>query len=251
MQHIQITSLFISLLILTSCSNKQPGSDRATHYPEQITKIFNAHGGFNRWEEMKTLKFSKDNEHHLIDLQSRKVLVEGEKRTIGFDGTEVWVVPDSLTNGARFYHNLYFYFYSMPFVFGDPGIVYEDVGVRELFGMNLRGIKISYNAGVGDSPKDNYILYYDESSNFMKALMYTVTFRSQESSDKYNLIKYDEWQEVNGLRLPKKIQWYNFKNDSVGDVRNEVIFSDVSLSKDQVDAGLFAIRKGAGIAGRQ
>ncbi|MBK7653503.1 MAG: hypothetical protein IPJ20_26095 [Flammeovirgaceae bacterium] len=139
----------------------------------------------------------------------------------------------------------------MPFVLGDPGIHYDDAGSKELFGMNLRGIKISYGDGVGDSPKDNYILYYDESTNTMKALMYTVTFRSQESSDKFNLIKYDEWQDVNGILLPKKIQWYNFKNDSIGEMRNEVLFTEVSLSTDQVDQGLFAIRDGAGIAGMQ
>lgn len=242
-----------SLLILTFCTNQQQAESKAAtaHHSEQIAKIFKAHGGFNQWAEMKTLKFSKDGEHHWIDLNSRKVLVEGQKRTIGFDGKNVWVVPDSLTNGARFYHNLYFYFYAMPFVLGDPGIHYEDVGNKQLFGMNLHGIKISYGDGVGDSPKDNYILYYNEESNTMKALMYTVTFRSQESSDKFSLIKYDTWQDVNGVLLPEKIQWYNFKNDSIGEMRNEVLFTNVSLSKDQVDQNLFAIREGAGIAGMQ
>jgi hypothetical protein len=242
-----------SLLILTFCTNQQQAESKAAtaHHSEQIAKIFKAHRGFNQWAEMKTLKFSKDGEHHWIDLNSRKVLVEGQKRTIGFDGKNVWVVPDSLTNGARFYHNLYFYFYAMPFVLGDPGIHYEDVGNKQLFGMNLHGIKISYGDGVGDSPKDNYILYYNEESSTMKALMYTVTFRSQESSDKFSLIKYDTWQDVNGVLLPEKIQWYNFKNDSIGEMRNEVLFTNVSLSKDQVDQNLFAIREGAGIAGMQ
>ncbi|MDZ7646634.1 MAG: DUF6503 family protein [Cytophagales bacterium] len=242
-----------SLLILTFCTNQQQAESKAStaHHSEQIARIFKAHSGFNQWAEMKTLKFSKDGEHQLIDLNSRKVLVEGEKRTIGFDGKDVWVVPDSLTNGARFYHNLYFYFYAMPFVLGDPGIHYEDVGSKELFGMNLHGIKISYGDGVGDSPKDNYVLYYDEESNTMKALMYTVTYRSQESSDKFSLIKYDAWQDVNGVLLPQKIQWYNFKNDSIGEIRNEVLFTEVSLSKDLVDQNLFTIREGAGIAGME
>lgn len=254
MKYSLATILSCALLIfLSQCTNRQQsGSNTATaHHSEQIAKVLKAHGGFNRWAEMKTLKFSKSGEHHLIDLNSRKVLVEGEKRTIGFDGKDVWVVPDSLTTGARFYHNLFFYFYAMPFVLGDPGIHYDDAGSKELFGMNLRGIKISYGDGVGDSPKDNYILYYNEESNTMKALMYTVTFRSQESSDKFSLIKYDTWQDVNGVLLPEKIQWYNFKNDSIGEMRNEVLFTNVSLSKDQVDQNLFAIREGAGIAGMQ
>jgi hypothetical protein len=117
--------------------------------------------------------------------------------------------------------------------------------------MNLRGIKVSYGDGVGDSPKDNYILYYDDASKQMQALMYTVTFRSQEASEKFNLIKYDEWQAVAGILLPKKLQWYNYKNDSVGEMRNEVLFSEVMLSKTKPDERIFLKPEGAGIAGMQ
>jgi hypothetical protein len=43
----------------------------------------------------------------------------------------------------------------MPFVLGDPGISYEDLADKEILGLNYGVIKISYGAGVGDSPKDN------------------------------------------------------------------------------------------------
>lgn len=246
-----IATIIISIALF-QCSKKNETQNNTSNHSELITKVFGAHGGYDAWAEMKSLSFTLPNgEHHLIDLDSRKVLVEGEKRTIGFDGKNVWVLPDSLTDGARFYHNLYFYFFAMPFVLGDPGISYEDAGARELFGMNLRGIKVSYAAGVGDSPKDNYILYFDEASKTMKALMYTVTFRTRESTDKFNLIKYDQWQDISGVRLPKKLQWYNYKNDSVGEMRNEAIFSSVSLSKDKPEEKLFAKPEGAGIAGME
>jgi Fe-S cluster biosynthesis and repair protein YggX len=244
---------FVSVT-LSQCKKADNETETKTQvsYPAAITKVFDAHGGYDKWSEMQELQFKLANgEHQLIDLHSRKVLVESEKRTIGFDGKDVWVVPDSLTTGARFYHNLYFYFYAMPFVLGDPGINYEEVGDKELFGMSLSGIKISYGDGVGDSPKDNYVLYFDKTSNTMKALMYTVTFKSQEASEKFNLIKYDEWQDVEGILLPKKLQWYNYKNDSVGEMRNEVIFSEVSLSKSKPDEKFFIKPEGAGIAEKQ
>lgn len=249
---ISVSALIIISISLYQCSTKSETQTNTAHHSEAINKVFDAHGGYNTWSEMKGLSFSLPNgENQVIDLTSRKVLVAGEKRTIGFDGKDVWVMPDSLTNGARFYHNLYFYFFSMPFVLGDPGIYYEDAGSKQLFGMNLHGIKVSYGAGVGDSPKDNYILYFDETSNTMKALMYTVTFRTQEASEKFNLIKYDEWQDVSGVLLPKKLQWYNYKNDSIGEMRNEVIFSQVSLFKTNPDETLFTKPEGAGIAGMQ
>lgn len=249
---INAISIIIISIVFFQCYKKNETQNNTSHHSESITKVFGAHGGYNTWSEMKSLSFTLANgERHLIDLNSRKVLVEGEKRTIGFDGQDVWVVPDSLVNGARFYHNLYFYFLAMPFVLGDPGISYEDAGKKELFGMNLRGIKVSYGVGVGDSPKDNYILYFDEATNSMKALMYTVTFRSQESTDKFNLIKYDDWQDISGVLLPKKLQWYNYKNDSVGEMRNEAIFTQVSVSKNKPDEKLFIKPEGAGIAGMQ
>lgn len=250
----KVVTLILISFTLSQCkkTDNETESKTRVNHPETITKVFDAHGGYNAWSQMNTLSFSMTNdEHQLIDLHSRKVLIKGEKRTVGFDGTDVWVVPDSLATGARFYHNLYFYFYSMPFVLGDPGIKYEEVGDKELFGMNLSGIKISYGDGVGDSPKDNYILYFDKSSNTMKALMYTVTFKSQEASEKFNLIKYDEWQELDGILLPKKLQWYQYKNDSVGEMRNEVLFSEVTLSKTKPDDKIFIKPEGAGIAGMQ
>jgi hypothetical protein len=250
----KIIALVFLSATLSQCKKAETETDAKSQpqNSESIEKVFDAHGGYNTWAEMQGLEFTLANgERHQIELKSRKVLVEGEKRTIGFDGTDVWVVPDSLTNGARFYHNLYFYFYAMPFVLGDPGIIYEDIDSRELFGMNLRGIKVSYGDGVGDSPKDNYILYYDDASKQMQALMYTVTFRSQEASEKFNLIKYDEWQDVAGILMPKKLQWYTYKNDSVGEMRNEVLFSEVTLSKTKPDDKIFLKPEGAGIAGMQ
>jgi len=41
----------------------------------------------------------------------------------------------------------------------------------------------------------------------MEWLAYTVTFASKMPSDKYNIIRYNSWENVNGLILPKEITW--------------------------------------------
>ena len=43
---------------------------------------------------------------------------------------------------------------------------------------------------------------------------YTVTFRSKKPSDKFKMIRYNKWENVNGLMLPKEITWY--KKDENG-----------------------------------
>jgi hypothetical protein len=48
----------------------------------------------------------------------------------------------------------------------------------------------------------------------MEWLGYTVTYRSKKASDKFKMIKYDNWNNVNGLILPTEITWY--KSDENG-----------------------------------
>lgn len=221
-------------------------SVRDERHSENIYKIFEAHGGYSRWTSMKELSFKKGEERHLINLKNRHSIIEAPDRTIGFDGRQVWVSPESAeVDGARFYHNLFFYFYAMPFVLGDPGVFYEDIEDREIHGKTYSGIKISYDMGVGDSPKDNYIIWYDSETYRMEWLMYTVTFRSREVSENYRLIKYDKWEEFGGLVLPKAIQWHHFKNDTIGDMRNEVIFSSIFISEKAPRMNLFQMPEDA------
>ena len=102
----------------------------------------------------------------------------------------------------------------MPFVLADDGISYEKVNDLVFEGVNYPGYKISYNANKGTSPDDNYIIYYNPETYQMEWLKYTVIFKSKKPSDKFNVIRYHKWENVNGLVLPKEITWY--KKDENG-----------------------------------
>lgn len=199
---------------------------------------------------MNQLTFEmEDNERHLISLKERLVRIDGADQTIGFDGEKVWVAPDSAeAANARFYHNLYFYFFAMPFVLGDPGVRYEDLESRQLSGKTYDAVKVSFQSGVGDSPKDNYILYYDPETFQMEWLMYTVTYFDNQETNRYNLIKYDQWAEYEGLKLPAVLQWYEYQDDVVGEVRNQVRFENVVVTTNQPDIGAFEMPENARVA---
>ena len=79
----------------------------------------------------------------------------------------------------------------------------------------------------------------------MAWLGYTVTFRSGEKSDSWSFIKYETWEEVNGLLLPKKLTWYNVKDNKPTDARNERVFDKVTVSNLKLDASVFEKPKGA------
>lgn len=42
----------------------------------------------------------------------------------------------------------------------------------------------------------------------MEWLAYTVTFKSHALNDDFHIIKYNKWENFNGLVLPKEITWY-------------------------------------------
>ena len=138
----------------------------------------------------------------------------------------------------------------MPFVVGDPGAYYEVLGPRTLNGQAYNQVKVSYQENVGDAPDDNYIILSDPESNQMKWLMYTVTYRSGEPSERYSLIGYENWTEFNGVMLPTSLKWYQFNADTVGAERSEVFFVDIALSENSIDQSLFSKPKGSQIAPR-
>lgn len=256
MKYVIVGTALAFLFIGCQPNQQQEASDsideapvKVDHHSASITQVFDAHGGYANWASMKQMSYDRGGEKTVVNLENRKIKLTSETQTIGFDGANVWIAPDSLdASRARFYHNLYFYFYAMPFVVGDPGVFYEDVEPKDFLGKSLNGVKVSYGDGIGDSPKDYYIVWYDPTTYKMEWLMYTVTFRSGEAHENYNLIKYDQWAEVEGLNLPTTIQWYVYKDGEIGEMRNEATFENIQLSVTAPSDDLFVMPEGAKIA---
>lgn len=244
------TAFFLSWLgFLCACSQteqqKQPEEAVAIQYPEAIGKVWEAHGGLERWRKMESLYFEiaseGENERNYVQLKDRRDRVEGENYTMGYDGKEVWLEADTAYKGnPEFYHNLNFYFLAMPFVLADDGINYSTAEPLEFEGVTYPGVGISYEAGVGTSPKDEYFIHYDAETYQMAWLGYTVTYFSGEKSDDVHWIRYTEWNEFNGLKLPTKLTWYNYEDGLPTEVRNDKEFVNLELKEEPFEDGLFA-----------
>jgi hypothetical protein len=215
----KIVLLLVFSVVMISCKKeakkaskeKEEVTIHKDHFPDELAKVFTKHGGIDTWRKAKVLSFNKGEEVHTTDLQTRKTIINHPKYSLGFDGKEVWLdeaEKGSFKKNPTFYYNLYFYFYAMPFVLADDGIMYEKVDGITFENTTYPGIKISYNANVGTSPDDNYIIYYHPETHQMEWLAYTVTFKSKQPSDTYKIIKYNTWENVNGVVLPKEITWY-------------------------------------------
>ncbi|SNZ00370.1 DUF6503 family protein [Flagellimonas pacifica] len=220
--------------------------ESAPMFTEALAKVFDTHGGLNMWRAQRTLTYEMPKtdftETHTIDLWSRRDRVDTPQFSMGFDGNQVWLLDtDKEYKGdAGFYHNLMFYFYAMPFVLADDGINYSKTEALEYEGKSYPGVSISYNSGIGTSPKDEYFIHFDPETNKMSWLGYTVTYRTGEVSDNVKWIRYNDWQEIDGLTLPKSITWYNYEGTKILDARNTVQFENISLSKMGMPESFYA-----------
>lgn len=250
--------LLFALLIISACKQETKPVENVDYseekmevttsvYPENVTKILNAHGGIDQWNTFNSLVFTMKkptgDEVTITDLKDRRSFIETDAFKIGYTGKETWLVnkgENKYKGNPQFYYNLMFYFYAMPYVLADDGITYSNVEPLKVDGKEYPGIKISYAAEVGESPDDQYIMYYDADTNKMAWLGYTVTYFTKEKSDKWSFIKYADWQTINGIVLPKTLEWYKAEGFTIGEKRNDLLFTDISLSKDKLEDSVFA-----------
>lgn len=226
----------------TTATNPNETSSR---YPTVLQNIFKAHGGLNTWNSMNSLQFSFDKldhvEIHTTDLKSRKAFIESSAYTIGFDGENAWIKDDNnkFNGNASFYYNLMFYFYTMPFVISDPGVFYTERKDTTLEFQTYGTLHIGFSRSVGASPQDEYIIFYNKKTFEMAWLGYTVTYFDRKRSTEWHFIKYDNWQTINGLKLPKTLIWYQTENDKPQNSINKVEFFDVSVTSETKNPSFF------------
>ena len=258
--------VLFSLLILSfiSCKEASTVADKvsmndkaqmvaekaAIDYPADLDKVFDNHGSVDKWKAMKALTFEivkeGGNEKTMTDLYNRHERIEAASATTGFTGEKYWVEADTSYKGnPKFYTNLMFYFYAMPFVLTDDGINYTKAEPLVFEDKSYPGYRISYGDGVGISPKDEYFIHYDPQTYEMAWLGYTVTFSSGKASDKISWIRYDDWAQINGLKLPQSMSWFKTEENKPTEKRNTRTFANVKVSETAFSAGTFDMPAGA------
>ncbi|MEQ9591626.1 MAG: DUF6503 family protein [Cyclobacteriaceae bacterium] len=246
--------------LLVSCSSKPQAEETPIDYyeglPESFSNLLKAHGGLDTWRSFKSFEYDLQHqndtvpsEHYTLDLTNRKDLTVADSFKIGFDGEEVWVAPNRAAykgRSARFYHNLYSYFFTIPFIVADPGVIYKDDTVT-VDGKLYNAIHVAFEEGVGDAAEDTYKILIDPTTGKMAMLLYTVTYYSGEAHENYNALSYENWTDINGVELATKLVGYKYANGTIGDKRYEVTFSNVTLGTEPPNQELFAMPAGAAI----
>lgn len=240
--------LLLCIAILAGCQVAEQAAPASTLPTDALDKALAAHGGLDVWQNQGSLSYTmvkgERTEQHLIDLKTRNILHSGDGYAFGFDGANVWVSPvaDAYPGNPLFAKGLDFYFFAMPFVLADPGTIRESLGLTNFNGASYETMKISFEAGTGDSPDDYYIAHFDPATHQLRYLLYTVTFMSQTPNEQYYARAYDAWESIDGLLLPTKMTSYAWDSETrtTGETYREVFFSDIALATTQPAATSFA-----------
>lgn len=231
----------------------------------QLEATYDAHGGLALWRSYRTVEYDmvwesprrvlKDQQ--TFDLKTRNGLIRGENYLLGADGKDVWIRPGLDALGGmppRFYMWTPFYFFAMPFVFADPGVVLEPLGARRVGGVDYDAVKVSFEPGTGDSPEDYYLAHLDKKSRQLKVVAYIVTYPSLRKGKPLTELEphalvFDEWQTAHSLSVPRSARFFNWKNDDLeGEPVGTIRFSGVRFSGEPPAADRFIKPEDAVIA---
>lgn len=163
---------------------------------------------------------------------------------IVFDGKTAWLSPaDAELPGprARFHVLTWPYFAAAAYKLDDPGTTLHDAGVLSVRGTDDRhaGVKITFDAGVGDTPDDWYIAFADPQTNRLAALAYIVTYGKDqaEAEESPGIILYDDFVDIDGV--PFSTQWtfhhWNGK-DGIGERKGHATLSNIAFVEPADDA---------------
>lgn len=70
-------------------------------------------------------------------------------------------------------------------------------------------------------------------------LPYKVTFDKDEKSKNFRYIQYHDWQLLNGLKLPKALNWYKLGDGHPSKKRNTLKFIEVEVRPEALKQLLF------------
>lgn len=260
--------LTISLIVCTfACQNdkKQPGATLVqTQKGETMTaeekegrrlleKCIAAHGGLAQWRAFEGLEYNLDDNgkqvYQLTHLKDRRAYLKSKDYQVGFDGKVAWAVPDAKKvsgSSAGFYYNLDFYFVGIPFLLMDPGVLVSHAGKVTIKGEEFESLKVTFGSDVGLTPEDVYYLYLDPASHMLQILTYSISYFNKESAAINSAKVYSDYIDVQGLKMPTKMENFEWKDGSMGKSKNHLrSFSDFKFLKEIHSEELFEVPDGA------
>lgn len=121
-----------------------------------------------------------------------------------FDGQNAYISPDTSSyQRARFDVLTWPYFLTAAYKLSDPGTKIEKQGIRQLNGADFEAARLTFEANVGDTPDDWYVLYKDSTTNYLAAVAYIVTYGKglEQANADPHCLTYENFVDFNGIPI--------------------------------------------------
>ncbi|MFC3415286.1 hypothetical protein [Algoriphagus hitonicola] len=254
MKH-QTQRVFYSLLLLILISCGKTGPDPRMEQPEEFLEVLEAHGNWQKWiesEGMSYTLFHESNlqqENHFFNLTDRKARIDAAGFQVGNDGEGIWVAPNRQSFGGQsvdYYHNLYFYFYSMPYILTDTSIQVSKMENRRFNGKEYERLEAKSNLESYRTPANSYEVLIDPETQMIEWVLYRVTFFNP-SNQIISGMKYEDYRETDGMKFPRLLTGYLIDGDTAVRVQNQVSLAGVTLTENELDEDIFEMPEKAAV----
>lgn len=249
----------------------QPDAQAEADGRRTLAETIEAHGGLARFRSYGTMTYHTDrlpysaaaplDFDHTADLVARRHRMEGRSPkgefVAGANDTQGWTTNlEALGQDPRWVNHGNNYFVLMPFVFADPGARVRSVGQRVFGGRAYDAVAVGYDRGVGDTSDDDYILYIDRDTRQLRLIDFAVTYKPMRGDTPIDRVprlslEFVEWQEVDGLLIPKTLHFAPWERTASGGRRtgDGVVYtvSDADFDEARPDPARFDPPEGAAI----
>lgn len=260
------TVFAIALCSIISCGGRQEVNKEASEknldtaavekkYPSALNELTKAHklSAFNSKEVVAfdlELYFRGNlrlaGSIHATTNFSKVLIKKKDGSNIFFDGSEVYVSPDTVsTKGARFDALTWSYFALAPFKFNDDGTKWSSNGELPLDSAEKKQptLKLTFGDNIGDAPDDWYIIYKYPETNLLKAMAYIVTFGNtsqEEAAENPHAIVYSNYEKVEGIQIATSWTFYNWNEQSgLGEQLGKATIDNIRFTEETPD--MFAV----------
>jgi len=226
--------LVLALGFLAFCSTTPT---LACPTPEKLVEhLVSAHGGLGTWEAAPTVSFrdSFTPAGSPQGLASQVTVEQGRRRayidydsgmSLTWDGERAWSENWVLPYPPRFMALLNYHFLNLPWLIEDPGVILSEFGQRQLPNDETEyfSVKITYDEGVGDTPKDYYRIFVHPDTHVLHAVQYIVTYSALlpegVTESPQNTLIYNAFETVQGLRVPTEYTIYQADGSLFGSAK--------------------------------
>ena len=217
--------MILTMLLTGIIATPSIGAEKTTTLPagETFAQVFETAHGLKAWQAQKAVQAQFKIElggqivlegTMLFNTPVGKSRIELEDGTLMvFDGQDAWVSPsDTPMEGARFHLLTWPYFLAAPMKLRDPGSHLAILDPMPQGGRELPTAKLTFDAGVGDTPDDWYILYSDPDTGYLAAMAYIITYgKGKEEAEKEpHAITFDDFETIDGVTFSTRWQFWHW-----------------------------------------